>query len=288
MARGGVQRKLTAIVSADVAGYSRLMEADEVATLAALTAHRQELIEPKVAQHGGRVVGTAGDGLLIEFASVVDAVECAIEMQRGLHDRNASLPESQCMAFRMGINIGDVIVDGEDIQGDGVNVAARLQARADPGGILLSGDAYRHVEKKLDVRCEDLGERELKNISRPVQVYRLHAVTDAEPAADALSLPLPSKPSIAVLPFTNMSGDPEQEYFSDGIAEDIITELSGFRDLFVIARNSSFTYKGRTVDIKQVGGELGVRYVLEGGVRKAGDRERITAQVIEAATGNHR
>ncbi len=282
-----VQRRLAAIVSADVARYSRLMEADEVATLATLTARRQELIDPKVAEHSGRVVGTAGDSLLIEFASIVDAVECAIEVQQGLRQRNAHLPEPQQMLFRVGIHVGDVIVDGEEIQGDGVNIAARLQALADPGGVLLSGDAFRQIEKKLDVRCEDLGERELKNISRPVRIYRLHVVEDIVREAATTDPQLPDKPSIAVLPFHNASSDPEQEHFADAITEDITTELSRYRDLFVIASHSAFAFKGKTGDVTQTARELGVRYVLEGSVRRAGDRVRVGAQLIEAAKGGH-
>jgi TolB-like protein/Flp pilus assembly protein TadD len=284
------QRRLAAIVSADVAGYSRLMEADEAGTLAAFKRHREELIEPKVRQFGGRIVGSAGDGLLIEFGSVVDAVQCAVEVQQGMDERNAGLEPSRRMELRVGVNLGDVIVDGTDIHGDGVNVAARLQQMAASGGVCVAGTVREHVTGKLPYVFEDAGEHQVKNIARAVHVFRLRrerAGATATPAFGSDALPLPSKPSVAVLPFTNMSGDPEQEYFSDGITEDIITELSRNRGLFVIARNSSFTFKGPAVDIAEVGRKLGVRYVVEGSVRKAGKRIRITAQLVEAATGNH-
>jgi adenylate cyclase len=280
-----VERRLAAVVAADVAGYSRLMGADEVGTLRAIKTLRKELVDPAIARHRGRVVKTTGDGILIEFSSVVDAVRCAVQMQQGLGKRNAEIPAEKQIRFRVGINVGDIIIDGDDIHGDGVNIAARLEGLAEPGGICVSDDAYRQVRDKLDYRFEDLGEQKLKNIERPTRVYRVGALK--EPAKEKHALALPDKPSIAVLPFQNMSGDAEQEYFADGIVEEIITALSRFHQLFVIARNSSFTYKGRAVDVKQVGRELGVRYVLEGSVRKAGNRLRITGQLIDASTGNH-
>jgi adenylate cyclase len=280
-----VQRRLAAIFAADVAGYSRLTGADEEGTIARLRALRRELIDPAIDTHRGRIVKTTGDGLLIEFASVVDAVRCAVEVQRGMTTRNTDLPAERRIEFRIGIHVGDVVVEGDDLLGDGVNVAARLEGIADTGGILLSGDAYRQVKGKIDVAMEELGERRLKNIASPLHVCRV--LLDKSLRGSAPALPLPDKPSIAVLAFANMSGDPEQEYFSDGLAEDIITLLSQSRSLFVIARNSSFTYKGRAVDVKQVARELGVRYVLEGSVRRGGNRVRVTAQLIDAETGNH-
>ena len=284
MAKPHVERRLAAILAADVAGYSRLMGADEEGTLAALKAYRREIIELKLAEHRGRIVRIIGDGLLVEFASVIAAVRWAIEVQRAMGERNAGLPQEKRIEFRMGINAGDIIIDGIDIWGDGVNVAARLEALAEPGGICVSGRVQEDVHGSLEVAFEDIGEQQLKNIARAVRVYRvqLNGATKAAPA-----LQPPHKPSIAVLAFNNMSGDPEQEYFADGMVEEIITALSRTRWLFVIARNSSFTYKGRAVDVKQVGRELGVRYVLEGGVRKAADRVRITAQLIEVSTGAH-
>jgi TolB-like protein/class 3 adenylate cyclase len=279
-----VQRRLAAILAADVAGYSRLMGSDEEGTLAALKALRRELADPKIKEHRGRVVKTTGDGLLIEFASVVDAVRCAVEVQREMAERNAGVPPDRRIEFRMGINLGDIIKDGRDIHGDGVNVAARLEALAEPGGICVSRVVRHQVRDKLAFSFEDMGEQQVKNIARPVRVYRIPI---AENAPAKVALPLPDKPSIAVLPFANMSGDPEQEYFADGMVEEIITALSRIRWLFVIARNSSFTYKGQATDVKRVGRELGVRYVLEGSVRKAGGRVRITAQLVDALGGSH-
>jgi adenylate cyclase len=283
------QRRLAAIVSADVAGYSRLMGRDESGTLAALKALRLEVVDPAIASHGGRIVKTTGDGLLLEFPSVVNAVRCAVEVQAAMADRTAEVPDDRRIAFRIGINQGDIIVEGEDIFGDGVNVAARLQEIAPPGGICVSSRVHEDVRDRLDTAFDDGGAQTLKNIARPVQVWRWQpgAAVPPKPVTAPTALPLPDKPSIAVLPFQNMSGDPEQEYFVDGLVEDIITALSRFRSLFVIARNSSFTYKGRAVDIKQVGRELGVRYVLEGSVRKAANRLRITAQLIDATSGAH-
>jgi TolB-like protein len=277
-------RRLAAILAADVAGYSRLMGADEEATLAALKAIRRELSDPKVNEHHGRIVKTTGDGLLIEFSSVVDAVRCAVEVQRAMAERNTEVPEARRIEFRIGINLGDIILDDDDIYGDGVNIAARLEALAEPGGICVSRVVHDQVRDKLDVVFEDMGEQQVKNIARPVHIWRVRL--GAKPAVSA-PLALPDKPSIAVLPFQNMSGDPEQEYFADGMVEEIITALSRIRWLFVIARNSSFTYKGKPVDVKQVARELGVRYILEGSVRKAGGRVRITAQLIDASTGAH-
>jgi adenylate cyclase len=285
-----VERRLAAILAGDVVGYSRLMGVDELGTLRALKAIRQELADPAISDRHGRVVKTAGDGILIEFPSVVDAVACAVAIQEGMAARNAGVQEDKRIVFRIGINIGDIIVDEADIHGDGVNVAARLEAIAEPGAICLSDDAYRQVRGKIDATFSDMGERALKNIAQPVRAW--HLVVAGGPASQVETparppLPLPDKPSIAVLPFDNMSGDPEQEYFADGMVEDIISALSRIGWLFVIARNSSFTYKGRTVDVKQVGRELGVRYVLEGSVRKAGSRVRITGQLVDATTGGH-
>jgi adenylate cyclase len=284
LATGRVERRLAAILAADVAGYSRLMGADEEGTLAALKALRRELADPMIKGHRGRIVKTTGDGLLVEFASVVDAVRCAVEVQQGMAERNADVPPERRIEFRMGVNLGDIIRDGRDIYGDGVNIAARLEAIDEPGGICVSGVVHDQVRDKLDVAFDDMGEQQLKNIARPVHIWR---VKPGAKLSISAPLALPDKPSIAVLPFANMSGDPEQEYFADGMVEEIITALSRIRWLFVIARNSSFTYKGQAVDVKQVGRELGVRYVLEGSVRKAAGRVRITAQLIDAASGAH-
>jgi len=284
-------RRLAAILAADVAGYSRLMAADEAGTLALLKRLRAEAIEPKIARFHGRIVGSAGDSLLIEFASAVEAVQCAVEMQEALANRNAELPEDRRMAFRMGVNLGDVIAEDETIHGDGVNVAARLEKLAEPGSVCIGGNVYDQVKAKLAYAYTDLGEQRFHNIPEPVRAYR---VKPSQPTADTSpgfptkgTLALPDKPSIAVLPFENMSGDPEQEYFADGMVEEIIMALSRLHWLFVIARNSSFTYKGRAVDVKQVGRELGVRYVLEGSVRKAANRVRIAGQLIDVSTGAH-
>jgi adenylate cyclase len=294
LATGRVERRLAAILAADVAGYSRLMGADEEGTLARLKALRRELADPKIKEHRGRIVKTTGDGLLLEFASVVDAVRCAVEVQREMAERNVDVLPDCRIEFRMGINVGDIIRDGRDIYGDGVNVAARLETLAEPGGICVSRMVRDQVRDKLDFSFEDMGEQQVKNIARPLRVHRLKLFEEecsptVRPSNQASPPPLavPDKPSVAVLPFTNMSGDPEQEFVSDGIAEDVITALSRYPSLFVIARNSCFTYKGRAVDVKQVGRDLGVRYVLEGSVRKAGNRLRVTAQLVEAQTGNH-
>ena len=283
-------RRLAAILAADVAGYSRLIEADEEGTLGRLKALRGEVTDPKIAEQRGRIVKTTGDGLLVEFASVVHAVRCAAELQAAMAERNEPLPPDRRIDFRIGIHQGDIVVEDGDIFGDGVNIAARLEGLAEPGGICVSARVREDAAGRLDLAFEDIGEQSLKNIAQPVRVYR---VRDANSAGKSPApppppvLPLPDKPSIAVLPFQNMSGDPEQEYFADGMVEEITTALSRIRWLFVIARNSSFTYKGQAVDVKQVGRELGVRYVLEGSVRKAGGRVRITAQLIEASDGAH-
>jgi adenylate cyclase len=278
-----VQRRLAAILAADVAGYSRLMGADEEGTLARLKALRAGLIDPAIAGHNGRIVKTTGDGMLVEFASVVDALRCAIQWQRAMADR--AQPADARIEFRIGVNLGDIIIDEGDIFGDGVNIAARLEAMAEPGGICISRTVLTQTRGKLDFPVEDLGDQALKNIAQKVHVFRVLA--QEKPVPEPAALALPEKPSIAVLPFQNMSGDAEQEYFVDGMVEEIITALSRIHWLFVIARNSTFTYKGRAVDVKQVGRELGVRYVLEGSVRKAGTQVRITGQLIDALTGTH-
>ena len=290
MPEPGTTRKLVAIVSADVAGYSRLMAADEAGTLAALKAHRAEHWDPKIAEYRGRIVGTAGDSLLVEFTSVVDAVACAVDVQQAMAAGNAELPDDRKMLFRVGVNLGEIIVDDDDIFGDGVNVAARLQEIAEPGGVSVADAVYRQIEGKVDFAFADQGEHRLKNIARPVRVWRWHGDLPGAPATSTVradTLALPEKPSIAVLPFDNMSGDPEQDYFSDGITEDIITDLSKISGLFVIARNSAFAYKGKVGDVQRVSRELGVRYVLEGSVRKAGGRVRISAQLVDGRTGGH-
>ncbi len=332
MSEEGVERRLTTILAADVVGYSRLMATDDAGTLTSLKALRRELFEPKTAEYHGRVVKLMGDGTLMEFGSVVDAVTFAVDVQRAMALRNTDVPEDQRITYRIGINIGDIIVEDEDIYGDGVNVAARLEGLAEPGGICVSRTVFNHVQGKVDLGFEDLGEREVKNIPKPVQVFKVlldspttkHtavAVAKArrslrwplvagglivsvivaglalwqrpwepreEPASEAnMAFPLPDKPSIAVLPFNNMSDDASQEYFADGMTEDLITDLSKISGLFVISRNSAFTYKGKVVKVRQVAEELGVRYVLEGSVRRAGDEVRINAQLIDATTGGH-
>jgi len=284
-------RRLAAILAADVAGYSRLIGADEEGTLNRLRSIRTEVVNPSIVQYRGRIVKTTGDGLLVEFSSVVDALRCATEIQNAMAEGNAGVAAEERIEFRIGINVGDIVVEDGDIFGDSVNVAARLEGLADPGGICVSARVQEDAAGKLEVAFDDLGEQRLKNIARPIRVYRIrlgqHSNLTAPPVEAAPILPLPDKPSIAVLPFQNMSGDPDQEYFADGIVEEIITALSRIRWLFVIARNSSFTYKGRVIDVKQVGRELGVRYVLEGSVRKSGQRIRITGQLIDALTGTH-
>jgi TolB-like protein/Flp pilus assembly protein TadD len=291
MAEERLQRRLAAILSADVVGYSRLMGGDEAGTLARLKALRRDLIDPMIAAHAGRIVKLIGDGALVEFGSAVDAVTCAIEIQRQVREQAAS-SAAHPIQFRMGINVGDIIIEGEDIYGDGVNIAARLEGIADAGGIAISEDAWRQVQGKVAADFVDSGEHGLKNIVRPVRVYRLNLAPNAASASESEktqppTLALPDKPSIAVLPFQNMSGDAEQDFFCDGMVEDILTRLARIKWLFVIGRNSSFAYKGKSPDIRQVGRELGVRYVLEGSVRKIGNRVRITGQLLEAETGSH-
>ncbi len=289
-----LQRRLTAILAADVAGYSRLMGADEEGTLAQLKTLRKTLVDPTIAAHRGRIVKTTGDGMLVEFASAVDAARGAAEVQRAMAKQNINVPRDARIEFRIGIHVGDIIIDDNDIFGDGVNIAARLEGIAEPGGICVSDDAQRQIRGKTELAFDDMGPQSLKNIAEPMRAWRLQidknspSTLPKRAAAETAQPPaLPDKPSIAVLPFQNMSGDPEQEYFADGMVEDIITALSRFKLLFVIARNSSFTYKGKAVDIKQVGRELGVRYVLEGSVRKSAGTVRIAGQLIDAMTGAH-
>jgi adenylate cyclase len=283
-----MERRLAAILMADIVGYSRLIGFDEEGTIARQRVHREEIIDLKISAHGGRIVKTTGDGLLVEFPSVVDAVKCAIDVQTELAGRDTDVPEERRIHYRIGINLGDIVIDGDDILGDGVNVAARLEGLAKPGGVCISATVHDHLPGKVSAVFEEAGEQTVKNVPRPVRVWHWLPGTAAggPPKPDEL-LSLPDKPSIAVLAFDNMSGDLEQEFFADGIAEEVITALSRFRSLFVIARNSSFTYKGSAVDIAQVARELGVRYVVEGSVRKAGNRVRITAQLIDAKSGSH-
>ena len=285
MAEARVERRLAAILAADVVGYSRLMGINEEGTLAALKTHQRELIDPKIAEHRGRIVKTTGDGALVEFASAVDAVRCAVEIQRAMSERSAAIPEDRRIDFRIGINVGDIIIDEGDVYGDGVNIAARLEGIADRGGICISDDTFRQVRDKIDVGFDDAGERQLKNIERPVRVYRVQLGKTVQRVERA---PASTKrPSIAVLPFKNMSGDPEQEYFADGMVDEIITGLSRIKWLSVVSRNSSYLFKNRPATMKDVAATLGVRYVLEGGVRKSGNRVRITAQLIDAETDAH-
>src|SRR6266403_756559 len=287
-----VERRLAAILAADVVGSCRLIGIDEEGTLAQLKALRKTLFDPKIAQHHGRIVKNTGDGALVEFASVVDAVRCADDVQRGVAEQNTDVPQDKRIEFRIGIHLGDIIIADDDIFGDGVNIAVRLEGIAEPGGICISDDAHRQVRGKVESTLEDMGSQSLKNIAEPMRAWRVRIGPSSSPATKtpteiARPLALPDKPSIAVLPFQNMSADPEQEYFADGVVEDITMALSRFHWLFAIARNSSFTYKGRAVDVKQVGRELGVRYVLEGSVRKAGNRIRIAGQLVDTATGAH-
>jgi TolB-like protein/class 3 adenylate cyclase/Tfp pilus assembly protein PilF len=289
-----VERRLAAVLAADVAGYSRLMSRDEEGTLAKLKSFRKALVDPAIAEHRGHIIKTTGDGMLAEFASAVDAARCAIEVQRGMAEQNAGVPPELRLEFRIGIHVGDIIIDENDIFGGGVNIAARLEGIAQSGGVCISDDAHRQIRGKVGIVFDDMGPQVLKNITEPMRAWRMqigNASTSTfarnVSAGSSQPLALPDKPSIAVLPFQNMSGDPEQEYFADGMVEEIITALSHFKNLFVIARNSSFTYKGRAVDVKQVGRELGVRYVLEGSVRKSAKRVRITGQLIEASSGAH-
>jgi len=287
-----VKRRLAAVLAADVAGYSRLMGANEEGTLARLKAARNDLVDPTIAAHHGRIVKTTGDGMLLEFASAVDAVRCAVEVQRGMAEQNDGVPQEDRLEFRVGIHVGDIIIDDNDIFGDGVNIAARLEGIAEPGGICMSDDAFRQVRGKVEIAFGDLGLQTLKNIAEPIRAWRVQLggqnAAKAPPPSPARQAPaLPDKPSIAVLAFQNMSGDAEQEYFADGIVEDIITDLSKLSELHVIARNSSFTYKGKPVDVKQVGRDLSVRYVLEGSVRKVGNRVRVNGQLIDTLSGAH-
>ena len=285
MAEARVERRLAAILAADVVGYSRLMGINEEGTLAALKTHQRELIDPKIAEHRGRIVKTTGDGALVEFASAVDAVRCAVEIQCAMSERSAAIPEDRRIDFRIGINVGDIIIDEGDVYGDGVNIATRLDGIADRGGICISDDTFRQVRDKIDVGFDDAGERQLKNIERPVRVYRVQLGKTVQRVERA---PASTKrPSIAVLPFKNMSGDPEQEYFADGMVDEIITGLSRIKWLSVVSRNSSYLFKNRPATMKDVAATLGVRYVLEGGVRKSGNRVRITAQLIDAETDAH-
>lgn len=286
-----VERRLAAVLAADVAGYSRLMGRDEEGTLGQLKAFRKTLVDPTIARHRGRIVKTTGDGMLVEFASAVDAARCAVEIQRGMSRQNVDVPQDQRIEFRIGIHLGDIIIDDNDIFGDGVNIAARLEGIAEPGGVCISDDAHRQIRGKVDIAFEDMGSQNLKNIADPMRAWRGRIEKEAASAVQSgpppveQALALPDKPSIAVLPFDNMSGDPAQEYFADGMVEEITTAIARLPWLFVIARNSSFTYKGKAVDVKQVGRELGVRYVLEGSVRKSGNRVRITGQLIDTTNG---
>jgi adenylate cyclase len=282
-----VERRLAAILAADVVGYTALMGKDEAGTLRRLTDLRQQVLEPLIAEHHGRIVKLIGDGLLVEFASLIDAVSCSVAWQAAVEEHEAEQAEGCGLSFRIGVNLGDVIVEGGDIHGDGVNIAARLEALAEPGGICLSDDAYRQARGKTQANFEDLGEQSLKNVAETVRVYRVKTAASGTIAAKLAGkpLPLPDKPSIAVLPFDNMSEEQGQEFFADGITEDLITALSKIRWFFVIARNSTFTYKGKAVEVTQVARELGVRYVIEGSVRKAGNRVRITAQLPAATSG---
>jgi adenylate cyclase len=291
MTEARVQRRLAAILAADVVGYSRLMEQDEAGTLAALKSRRRDVLAPVIAQHRGRIVKVMGDGVLVEFASAVDAVQCAVELQKGFANANQSVQDTRHIVLRIGINLGDVMVEGSDLYGDGVNLAARLERIAEPGGLCVSAKVFAEVQGKVDISFVDMGEQTLKNIALPQRVYSVagHAQNPASSSGErgAEPLSLPSKPSIAVLPFQNLSGDPEQEYLTDGLTEDIITGLSRVRGLFVIARNSAFAYKGQAVAVTLVARDLGVRYVLEGSVRKSGHRVRISAQLVDATTGHH-
>ncbi|MGQ0675585.1 MAG: adenylate/guanylate cyclase domain-containing protein [Rhodospirillales bacterium] len=286
-----MERRLAAVLAADMAGYSRLMEADEQGTLARLRTHRIELIDPAIAKNQGRLIKTTGDGMLVEFQSVADAVRCAVEVQERMRRRNSDVPDERRIQFRIGINLGDIIFDQDDIYGDGVNIAARLEQLAEIGGVCVTGPVYDQVAGRLEVAFEDLGEKSLKNISRPVRVYQAVIEAPEQKTAHGNSQPALKravvKPTVAVLPFANMSGDPEQEFFVDGLTEDILTELSRRRELFVISRTSTFVYKGQTVSIREVAQKLGAQYVVEGSVRKAGDRLRVTVQLIDTASDAH-
>ena len=282
-----MERRLAAILAADVVGYARLMEQDEAGTLAALKSRRSEILQPTISKHHGRIIKVMGDGVLVEFASAVDAVECAIQLQQAMETTNAGVPQDKRIVLRVGINLGDVMVEGSDLYGDGVNIAARLESLAAPGSVFVSQTVFSHVKGKTKLKFEDMGERNLKNMAEPVRVYRVSDAIVSTANIETAKSSEPSRPSIAVLPFTNLSADPEQQYLSDGITEDIITELSRYRGLSVIARNSSFQYRDKSMDMKRVGHELGVEYLVEGSLRKAGNRLRITAQLIEVSTGSH-
>jgi adenylate cyclase len=280
------ERRLTTVLAADVVGYSRLMGEDESGTLATLRNRRKDVLEPLLTKYDGRLVKLTGDGVLAEFSSVVNAVQCAIEMQNGMEAHNAGLPETRKMRFRIGINLGDVIVEGDDLYGDGVNLAARLEGLAEPGGICISKTVYDHVRQKLPLTYQDLGEQRVKNFAHPVRVFRVPAASAARDAS-ASHAATTDGPSLVVLPFANMSGEPDQEFFADGLTEDIITDLSRFRHLFIISRNSAFKYKGKAVDVRQVARELHVQYVVEGSVRKAGNRVRVNVQLIDGQSDHH-
>ena len=287
MVEARAQRRLAAILAADVVGYSQMMERDEAGTLAALKARRSKILQPVVSQHRGRIIKVMGDGVLVEFASAVDAVECAVQLQEAMGAADAGSPDEKRIVLRIGVNLGDVIVEGSDLYGDGVNIAARLESMSEPGGLCISASVFEHVSGKVPHTFISLGPQTLKNIDRPIHIYRLAGKDGPRPAVSVVELSLPDKPSIAVLPFVNMSNDPEQEHFSDGITEDIITELSRSNSLLVISRNSSFHYKGQSPRMQDLSRELGVQYVVEGSVRKAGDQVRVTAQLIEVKGGGH-
>ena len=285
-----IQRRLVAILAADIAGYSRLMNEDEEATVGAWQAARAEVIQPSIAEYSGRIVKHTGDGFLAEFPTVSEAVRCAVAMQRGFAGLNADIPDPRRMNFRMGINLGEITVDDDDIHGDGVNIAARLEGLAEAPGICVTSSVYDQVRKKVDCTFEDMGEHQVKNIAEPIHVYKILCADPTIHGVDQAAVLVPAaadKPSIAVLPFVNMSADPEQEFFADGLTEDILTQLSRFKDLFVISRNSTFTYKGRAVKAQEVARDLGVGYVVEGSVRKAGDRVRVTVQLIDGTHDRH-
>ena len=287
MAEGRVQRRLAAVLAIDVVGYSRLMERDEVGTLATLKSRRREILQPVISKHRGRIIKQMGDGALVEFGSAVNAVDCAVKLQAAMAVANADVAGDRRIVLRAGINLGDVMVEGSDLYGDGINIAARLESLSEPGGLCISGSVFEHVDRKLPHSFVSLGLQTLKNIDRPIQIYRLAGKDEPGAMVSAGELPLPDKPSIVVLPFVNMSADAEQAYFVDGLTEDLITDLSKVPELFVIARNSSFAYKGRSIDTRQIARELGVKYVLEGSARRVSDRVRINAQLIDAAAGGH-
>lgn len=282
MCAGNVERRLAAILAADVVGYSLMMGVDEERTIAALNSHRREFVDPTIAKHGGRIFKAMGDGLLVEFNSAVNAATCAVQIQNGMAQRNQGVPQDRQIIFRVGVNLGDVVVEGDDLHGDGVNVAARLEGLADPGGIFLSANLHDQVKRRIDAQFDDLGPQTLKNVAEPMRVFRIRMQ-----ANDAAVLALPAEPSIAILPFTNMSSDPDYEYFVDGLTEDLITDISRVPGLFVIARNSVFAYKDKAMDVRRIARELGVRYLLEGSARRSGGRVRINVQLIDSLGGGH-